>query len=183
MRNLGKGDVPAAMAVPNVRTLQEMQLTGELVQIDAEVIGTQVSTGEFSAVLWDKERSFRAILKISNPAAVLARCSAGARLKVTGAVQILSGGHHAAPEVVVWLRSADDLQVLEEPWSTNQRAAMYLASGLGLGLVCAGLPLLWVRRRARLRVERTSEENERHASLDPASSDALAQYCQGSDEQ
>ncbi len=148
-------------------------LDGQLVQIDAELIGQDPMASDPTLILRTGSNLFSATLPRSAESAAL-RWKEGSILRVTGVSSLqvdglgtnLGEGSVRTQSLHLLLRSAGDVDVLRTPsWWTPQRTLESLVAG-GL-LVLAALAWIFIlRHRVELqtRALRASEERLRHLS-------------------
>ncbi|MHB8523004.1 MAG: PAS domain-containing sensor histidine kinase [Limisphaerales bacterium] len=162
-RKIGAGPPPVPVHVTaDQATLGRFD--NELVQFDAQLLGLNVTRTNLSEYLLKAGHEiFEASLRTSNPNQAPAALEPGSRVRVTGICVLRLSEDPTQRSLRVWLRSPNDLALLEPPpWWTLRRLSWLL--GLVLLAVVAGLSWLGLLRRRVL--ELTGAVREREGALE-----------------
>jgi len=140
-RATGMGPAPVAIKM-RLPENPLMELAGELVQIDAELI--QAAGGTTHRMLVARTGNQMVNLQLpGSPAAAFPALDPGSQLRVTGILQIDAGENAAGPMTTLWLRSPADLLMVQTmaPGEASHLLRNWLLVGLLLVAACVAIVL------------------------------------------
>jgi diguanylate cyclase (GGDEF)-like protein len=169
---------PVAPQPATTDKILDGEFSSELIQIDGQLIGYDLTTSDATLQLSSGETLFPAILPKSLEGSRGGAWKVGSKLRVTGICSVrvvdvqsnVRGGVAVTKSFRVLMRSPADVTVLEHPsWWTPSHAILLLS----LALACALGVLVWafeLRRRVEQQANllRESEEIFRHMALHDA---------------
>jgi len=160
-RKLDSGSGPRAQPLTEGE-LSNGELNNRLVVLEGKLLEKRRGTNHYVLACQAEERIFEALGRGSFPQRDIQALDIGSRLRLTGVWAVLGDSLAQPPVAQLWLRSLNDIEILERPaWWTPRRA-----KALGSGLLVLILGTLgWVALLRREVRERTAQSQKALAFL------------------
>ena len=161
VRSVGRSEVPEPLPLsPGPDAADRSNY--DLVQLEARLVNIRMTPpDQVCLALQAGDRGWNVYLQATHLPSNLSSLLPGSRLLVTGVAHYGEAPRRRDRDLVLWLRSPADIQVLAVPLSVRQLALLWSTGVLGVVLLGA-LPVGWARQRHRRRLQQKLDESKRH---------------------
>jgi PAS domain S-box-containing protein len=168
-RSAGRGPVPLSVVI-NVDDAAKGGFDGELVTLDGQLLKyDELRDDRATLLLQAGKHVFQAFLRKTSGVSALSQLIIGSQVRVTGVCEVNVNERREKADFQLWLRSPEDVEVVQRPSSWLWSRLLWVVGFLGLAVGIVAIWLVMLRRRVAAQTlairRRESALEERYKDL------------------